>query len=161
MTFNDYRKHAITLQRCIPMLFILVVLTWNFSTLGECKALFGNQSFVIEGKILAVIPADIDGKGPAEIVVIRKTGIYPSEQRWISIFSADDMSTYGSTPRQQWEVDHNATMFEVGDVAPFPGKEIFFLTSQGVRYYGREDDGLFSTTSRSLFKVHQEIAYFA
>jgi len=41
-------------------------------------------------------------------------------------------------------------MFEVGDVARSPGKEIFFLTANGIRYYARQDDGLYLTSSRIL-----------
>jgi len=159
MIFYDDQKYPAPLHCCLPFLFIPVLLILNFATAGDCKMLFKTQSFAIEGKTLAVIPADIDGKGPAEIVVASKTGIYPSEQRWISIFSADDLSVYGATPLQQWEVDHDAGLFEVGDVAPSPGKEILFPTSRGVRYYGRKDDGLFSIESHSLFNIPAAMAF--
>jgi len=153
MAMGKERGHLATLIRRALMLFLFLMLTGDFARPGECQELFENQSFVLKGKTLAVIPADLDEKGPAEIIVISKTGMYPTEQRWVSIFSADDPLKYGSAPLQQWEVDPDAAMFEVGDVAPFPGKEIFFITSNGIRYYAREDSDLFSTHSRSLLEV--------
>jgi len=122
-----------------------------FSGRAECAKLFSTQSLSSKGRTLAVIPADLDGRGPVEIVVISRTGVYPNEKRWVSIFSADDSARYSAAPRQRWEVDPKATMFEVGDVAPSAGQEIFFLTAHGIRYCAKDESGAFSTASHALF----------
>jgi hypothetical protein len=148
-----YWKHPVRSIRRALLLCLFSVVVWGFIQPGNCAERFAPQSFVLQGKILSVIPADLDEKGPAEIIVVSKTGIYPSEKRWISVFSADDIFRYGSSPRQRWEVDRDAAIFEVGDVAPFPGKEIFFITSSGIRYYARQERNRFATQSLTLLKV--------
>ena len=92
---------------------------------GEGADLFSAQALKVEGSKLAVIPADLDGRGALEIVVASKTGVYPEETRWISIFSLDDSAQYSWRARQRWEIDRAASVIDVGDVAPSPGKEIF------------------------------------
>jgi hypothetical protein len=153
MAINKPRQHTHKCLSFITLLFVFSMFIWSFSSLGECKELFEIQSFVVEGKTLALVPSNMEGKGLAQVIVISKTGIYPSEQRWISIFSTGETLKYDSKPIQKWKVDHDATMFEVGDVAPTPGKEIFFLTSTGIRYYARDNNGFFSTLSRSLLNI--------
>jgi hypothetical protein len=100
--------------------------------------------------MLAVIPADLNGRGLFEIVVVSKTGVYPKEKRWISIFSANTAVQYSATARQRWEIDHAAAILDVGDVAPTPGQEIFYLTDHGISYYPQGKDSHFSTIPHSL-----------
>ena len=130
--------------------FLVLICLFSFKGYGEGASLFSSQSLIVEGRMLSVIPTDLDGRGLAEIVVVHKTGIYPKEKRWISIFSTDTLGQYSTTPRQRWEVDHAATLFDVGDIAPSPGKEIFYLTGQGISYYPQEEDNNFSTTPHHL-----------
>ncbi|MCP4020520.1 MAG: VCBS repeat-containing protein [Desulfobacteraceae bacterium] len=145
---HDNRYHKIVFS----LLLILICICF-FGNPGYCAPLFSAQSFVLEDRTLAVIPADIDNKGPEEIIVVKKTGIYPNEKRWICIFKADHTMKYIEAPQQQWEIDKEATMFEVGDVAPSSGKEIFFLTARGIRYYAQEYEGVFSTVSKPLLTL--------
>ena len=150
MTFNHLQKHLF--NRRGDLRFFLLILTCLFSLEGysEGADLFASQSIIVEGRKLAVIPTDLDGRGWAEIVVLNKTGLYPNEKRWISIFSADTSGQYSATARQRWEVAHDATVFDVGDVAPSPGKEIFYLTGDGISYYLQDEDGKFFTTPHNL-----------
>ena len=134
------------------MLFFFFVLTCLFSLEGysEGTDLFWAQSLIVEGKKLAVIPIDLDGRGLSEIVVVSKTGVYPKEKRWISVFNADTSAQYSTTAVQRWEVDCDAAILDVGDVAPSPGKEIFYLTGDGIRYYPQEGNGYFSAIPHNL-----------
>lgn len=150
MTFNPlhkrfYKGHGVLLCFC----FVLISF-FPFEGYGEGTDLFSAQSLRVEGKMLSVIPANLDGRESVEIIVLHKTGVYPKEKRWISIFSADTLAKYLTTARQQWQVDPAATMFDVGDVSPSPGKEIFYLTGQGIRYYSQDENGNFSTTPHHL-----------
>ena len=121
MTFNHLHKHLY--RRRGGLLFFFFVLTCLFSLEGYSQGadLFSAQSLIVEGKKLSVIPTDLDGRGLFEIVVVSKTGVYPKEKRWISVFKADTSAQYSTTAGQRWEVDHAAAIFDVGDVAPSPG----------------------------------------
>ena len=150
MTFNHLHKHLYRRQGLLFYFFLVLICLFSFEGYGEGAGLFSAQSLIVEGRMLSITPSDLDGRGLAEIVVVHKTGVYPKEKRWISIFSADTSAQYPTTARQRWEVDHAATMFEVGDVAPSPGKEIFYLTGHGISYYPQGEDGNFSTTPHNL-----------
>jgi hypothetical protein len=150
MTFNHLHKHLYRGRGVLLYFFLVLICLFLFEGYGESAGLFSAQSLIVEGRMLSVIPTDLDGRGLAEIVVVHKTGVYPKEKRWISIFSADNSAQYSTTARQRWEVDHAATMFDVGDVASSTGKEIFYLSGNGISYYSQEEDGNFSTTHHSL-----------
>ena len=137
----------------VLFLFFVFIGLFSFEGYGECARLFSSQSLMVEGTKLSVIPTDLDGRGPLEIVVVSKTGVYPKEKRWISIFSADAGAQYSRTARQRWEVDQAAAILDVGEVAPSPGKEIFYLTDRGISYYAQEENGNFSTTPHKLISL--------
>lgn len=134
---------------------ILLAIILGSAWAAPCSGipLFRAQHLTLTDRPLAVMPADLDDRGAAEILVVSRTGTFPTEKRWISVYRANEALTYHNLPVQHWELDADATMFEVGDVAPFPGKEIFFLTSRGIRYYGQADGRAFSTFPRLLLET--------
>lgn len=145
--YRGYLKRFIS-RHAVHLMIVVTVA--GAAVPAQCTELFRVRSLALADRTLAVLSADLDDSGPSELVVIKKTGIYPGERRWIAVFEADADLNYGPEPRQQWEVDPDATLFEVGDVAASPGKEIFFLTPKGIFYYARQKNGLYSTTSHVL-----------
>ena len=153
MRFNFLHKHLERMRSGLLFLLFVLICLLSFEGYSEGADLFSAQPLMVEGSKLAVIPADLDGRGLLEIVVVSKTGVYPNERRWISIFTADPTAQYSKTARQQWEIDPAAAILDVGDVAPSPGKEIFYLTGHGIRYYAQKEDGNFSTTFHNLLSL--------
>jgi hypothetical protein len=152
MAFNPLHQHL--RKGKSGWFFFVFIFLFSFVGYSEGANLFSEQPLVVEGKMLSVIPADLDGRGLFEIVVISKTGIYPKEKRWISIFSAGATTAqYSGTARQRWEVDQAAAILDVGDVASSPGKEIFYLTGRGISYYAQGENGNFSTTPHKLIAL--------
>jgi len=147
--FNSGKRFN-KLTRSLFYSIISLICLLFFEKYSESADLFSVQSIVVDGKILSVIPADLDDKGSAEIVVLSKTGIYPDEKRWISVYRTEIDTQYSEPASQQWEIDHAAAMFEVGDISPSPGMEIFYLTDLGISYYPQGENGKFSTTSHTL-----------
>jgi VCBS repeat protein len=150
MTFYHSGKHICKSTRYLLYSILSLLCLISFGNYSESADLFSAQSIIVDGTILSVIPADLDDKGSAEIVVLSKTGNYPNEKRWISVYRAETFTQYSESTVQRWEVDHAATMFEVGDIAPSPGKEIFYLTDLGISYYSQDEDGKYSTISHTL-----------
>ena len=150
MPFKHFYKLPYRRQHNFLVFFFVLICLFSFEGYGEGAYLFSVQSLNVGGSMLAVIPTNLDGRGWFEIVVVSKTGDYPKEKRWISIFGAEASARYPETARQRWEVDPAAAIVDVGDIAPDPGEEIFYLTGHGIRYYPRNKDGNFSTTPRNL-----------
>ena len=76
------------------MLYFLLICFFPFEVCAQGAGLFSAQSLNVEGRVLCVIPTDLNGEGLFEIVVVSKTGIYPEEKRWISIYCADNSAQY-------------------------------------------------------------------
>ena len=149
--YREKRMHrALGFYVFLLMLLFCVCL---LGATGECGDLFSVEYLASEGRPLAVLPVDLDGTGPCEIIVVSRTGVYPHEKRWISIFGAENLDLFSPIQRQRWEIDSRASMFEVGDVAPSPGAEIFFLTQNGIRYYAQKTDGSFNTDAKVLLTM--------
>ena len=119
----------------------------------ESADLFSEQSIAIEGKILTIIMDDLDENGHSEILVLSKTGNYPNEKRWLSLYYAGENKLYAVPATQRWEIDSEATMVEVGDITLSPGKEIFYLTNSGISYYRQKKDGKFLLKSQNLLEL--------
>ena len=150
MTFDHNHKQFFKRRGDLLLFFFILTSLFSLEGYSEGADLFSAQFLIVEGKKLAVIPTDLDGRGMFEIVVISKTGVYPKEKRWISIFKADTSARYSATAGQHWEIDLDAAIIDVGDIAPAPGKEIFYLTGDGIRYYPQEHNGNFSATPQNL-----------
>ncbi|MEJ2167521.1 MAG: hypothetical protein P8X90_18495, partial [Desulfobacterales bacterium] len=138
------------LTRSLFYSIISLICLFLFEKYSESADIFSVQSIIVDGNILSVIPADLDDNRSAEILVLSKTGVYPDEKRWISVYKAENAGQYSQSASQKWEIDRAAAMFEVGDIAPSPGMEIFYLTDLGISYYAQGENGKFSTASHKL-----------
>ena len=76
MTIYISGKRFSKLTRSLFYSIISLICLLFFEKYSESADLFSIQSIIVDGKILSVIPADLDDKGSAEIVVMSKTGIY-------------------------------------------------------------------------------------
>ena len=81
MTFNHLLKHLYRGRGGLLYFFLVLICIFSFEGYGEGADLFSAQSLIVKGRILSVIPTDLDDRGFAEIVVVHKTGVYPKEKR--------------------------------------------------------------------------------
>jgi hypothetical protein len=154
MMFNQLHKHLYRRPRYLLFFFFGLSGPFFHTGYGEGADLFSTQSFHVGDSVQAVIPTDLNSRGWFELVVVSKTGVYPQEKRWITIFAAEASGQqYSATARQRWEVDPAAAILDMGDITSDPGEEIFYLTGSGIRYYYQKKDGNFSTTPRDLLSL--------
>ena len=78
---------------------------------------------------------DLDNDGRKDILVIHRKGLPPNETRWVSIFWQGADGSFATAADQSWELDHDAAMMDIGDVAGDPKKEICIVTPKDVRYH--------------------------
>ena len=104
----------------------------------------------VPGKLLQHRVEDLDGDGLDDILVIHRKGLEPDETRWVSVFWQDGARGFGTAPDQSWEIDRDAGVLDIGDVAGDTRKEICYLTNKGVRYYPI-NGGVYENRSRRLF----------
>jgi hypothetical protein len=104
----------------------------------------------VPGKLLQHRVEDLDGDGLKDILVVHRKGLEPEETRWVSVFWQNAEKGFATGPEQSWEIDLEAAVLDIGDVAGDPRKEICYLTNIGIRYYPMDGD-MFENESAHLF----------
>jgi len=95
---------------------------------------------------------DLDNDGLKDIMIIHRKGLPPDETRWVSIFWQGTDGSFSTAADQSWELDQDAVIMDIGDVAGDPKKEICYLTPTDVRYHAM-DEGKFRVQPDTLFEA--------
>jgi hypothetical protein len=94
---------------------------------------------------------DLDKDGLKDILVVHAKGLPPDETRWVSIFWQGSDGAFSTAADQSWELDHEAVIMDIGDVAGDSQKEICYVTPKDVRYHMLEARQ-FSVEPKMLFE---------
>ena len=95
---------------------------------------------------------DLDNDGLKDILVVHRKGLPPEETRWISLFWQGKDGSFATAADQSWELDHEAVVLDIGDVAGDLRKEICFLAPVDLRYHGL-DGQMYRTSPELLFET--------
>ncbi|MGD8414463.1 MAG: VCBS repeat-containing protein [Candidatus Latescibacterota bacterium] len=95
---------------------------------------------------------DLDNDGRKDILVVHRKGLPPDETRWVSIFWQGADGSFATAADQSWELDKEAVVMDIGDVAGDPKKEICYVTPADVRYHELEGR-LFGVEPKVLFET--------
>jgi hypothetical protein len=87
-----------------------------------------------------------------DILVIHRKGLPPNETRWVSIFWQGSDGSFSTAADQSWELDHEAVIMDIGDVAGDPQTESCYVTPKDVRYHAL-NGGTFSVEPERLFEA--------
>jgi len=109
----------------VPVLFLLLAA-------AAAAPRFQPQALIVEGEVAAVVPADLDGDGRKDLVVVYKTGIPPYQRRSFAIFWNRN-GVFAPRPDLTLAVDEaEACAFDVGVVGPGPAEELLLVTPRGL-----------------------------
>jgi len=89
----------------------------------------------VPDELTALVAEDLNADGLKDFLIVHSKGLPPDETRWLSIFWQDGEGDFSTAADQSWELDADATVVDVGNVADDARKEICILTPQEVRYY--------------------------
>jgi FG-GAP-like repeat len=113
---------------------------------------FASYDLRVKGAVITVIAADLRGQRGQDLMVISRTGIFPKEVRWISVFWLQEGGGYNPHPDLVWEMDTEATVIDVGRLgAESDRMSIVYLTGSEVRAYGLAGGG--QPTPTTLLKI--------
>jgi FG-GAP-like repeat len=97
---------------------------------------FATNDLRVNGAIITVLAADIRGQRRQDLIVISRTGIFPKETRWVSVFWQQEEGRFNPHPDLIWEMDPEATVIDVGRLgSESERKSIVYLTGSAVRAY--------------------------
>jgi hypothetical protein len=95
---------------------------------------------------------DLNNDGLKDILVVHRKGLPPDETRWVSIFWQAQDGSFATAADQSWEMDAEAAVMDIGDVAGDPKMEICFISSKDVRYHSLQST-TYGTVPVTLFDV--------
>jgi hypothetical protein len=113
---------------------------------------FTTYDLRVNGAIITVIAADLRGDRRQDLVVISRTGTFPKEARWVSVFWQQEGGRFNVHADLVWEMDPEATVIDVGRLSSeSERKSIVYLTGSEVRAYHLEGGG--PPTATALLKI--------
>jgi hypothetical protein len=129
----------------VPSLLIAVA-----ASAGEPS--FAQYELRVNGGVLAVRAVDLHGAGRRDLVVISKTGAFPNEVRWVSVFRQRTGGRFTPQPDRVWQMDPQAAVFDVGPLGPDRTQlALVYLAGSEVRAYAL--DGEAQPQPQTLLKV--------
>jgi hypothetical protein len=105
----------------------------------------------ITGQLVSSTIEDLDGDGLKDIVAISLSTGKKGAKRIVSVFYQKKGGGFGQYPDQNWYLDHEAVVFDVGTVAAGQKKAIAFMTPEGLTIY-QMTGRTFSTRPTLLIK---------
>lgn len=96
---------------------------------------FSRFDLSMEGKILQIIPSDLNGDSLKDLIVIYRTGYSFNIERWLAVFFQTSHGRFNSSPDRVWKIPENSSIIDVCNIDEAADEEIIFLTTNGVSYY--------------------------
>jgi hypothetical protein len=118
----------------MPLIVLVAVTSWGQP--------FAPYDLRVNGAIITVIAADLRGHRRQDLIVISRTGTFPREARWVSLFWQQEGGRFNAHPDLVWEMDPQATVIDVGRLSSENERQaIVYLTGSEVRAYQLTDAG--------------------
>jgi hypothetical protein len=112
------------------MRFLLLVLV-SATAAAASPSRFDVRKLGIDGDVLTVVPADLDGDRHDDLLVAYKKGQRPDEQRRFAVFW-NLGGNFHDRADLTFAVDAEASAFDVADVDDQPGAELLLVGRNGV-----------------------------
>lgn len=117
---------------CLGLIFMLLI-----SIRGQAQTApagrFQRFDFKLKGEITDVITEDLDGDGLDEALAVHVDKATDPPKRYLTIFT-QDKNGFDIKRKIDWTFPATVAVIDVGDVGPEPGRELAFITEDGVSY---------------------------
>ena len=131
---------------------LLTILLLSVLAEGAWGQPFAAYDLRVNGAIVTVIPAELRSHRRQDLVVLSRTGTFPKEVRWLSVFWQQEGGRFNPHPDLVWEMDPAATVLDIGTLGTEQGhKSIVYLTGSEVRAYQLTDTA--HPTPTTLLKI--------
>jgi hypothetical protein len=94
---------------------------------------FDIRRLSVDGDMLAVVPADLDGDGKLDLLAVYRSGVPPAHRRFFGLFWNRGRA-FSARPDAVIPLDERTSCaFDVADVDGQPGAEVLIVTPAGVQ----------------------------
>ncbi len=98
----------------------------------RAEDMFRVQRFEHTGRTVAARGGDFDGDGRSDLATVTITGAPHAEVRSVHVFLQGADGTFPAQPNHVHSLPLDAGVYDVADLAPWPGEELVVLRSSGV-----------------------------
>ena len=81
-----------------------------------------------------VISEDLDQDGLLDLLVVNIDDNSRPYRRYLTIFIQDKEKGFAGSNKIEWELPKNVAALDVGDIDPVPGRELIFITENGISF---------------------------
>jgi hypothetical protein len=97
---------------------------------------FAIHDLRVNGRVITVIAAELRQNRREDLIVLSKTGMFPQEMRWVSVFWQQEGGRFPTHPDLTWQMDPEATVIDVGALGTNTDhKALIYLAGSEVRAY--------------------------
>ncbi|MFO8056852.1 MAG: FG-GAP and VCBS repeat-containing protein [bacterium] len=127
---------------------------------------FQRYDFEVKGNVTDLITEDLDGDSLVDIIAIHTDSSTDPPTRYLSVYYQKRAGKFNSSRDVLWEFPPAVAAVDVGDVSSDPGKELVFITEEGIFYAPLRSDGIgsmqkmFDIQSVVAIAYHQEVPYY-
>lgn len=112
---------------------MLVACAWLSGLSAQAaEDMFDVQTFEHEGRTVAARGGDFDGDGRSDLMTVTITGPPHDETRRVHVFRQQPDGSFPKQPTFAVVMPPDSGVYDVADLAPWPGHELVLLRPQGV-----------------------------
>jgi hypothetical protein len=121
----------------LPAVVCLILMVLSGMLVGSAWGQpFVSYDLRVNGAIITVVAADLRGHRRQDLMVISRTGMFPKEARWVSVFWQQEGGRFNPHPDLVWDMDPEATVIDVGALrSESAHQSLVYLTGAEVRAY--------------------------
>jgi len=139
------------LSKSVFILFVLSLIFYLPCAAEEENNFFQIYELTVEGNEIDYVVEDLNNDGLKDLLFFHMVEMIGTESRIFSVFY-QTKNGFPSIADQNFEVDKNAAIYCVSDIAMNHGKEILFFGQKGLFYYSA-DSGKFNSQPKMLMET--------
>jgi hypothetical protein len=131
---------------------LLTLLLFSLLSGSSWGDLFASYNLRVKGDVITVVSAESRSPRQQDLIVFSRTGTFPHEARWASVFWQQEGGRFHPHPDLVWEIDPEATVIDVGGLGAESARtSMVYLTGSEVRAYHLA--GRIQPTPTTLLKI--------
>ncbi len=128
------RRFGDLMRKNFKILLLTIFTIIALPLIMRAEGKFERFDLKTKGQVKEVISEDLDSDGLLDLVVVNIDVKNRPYKRYLTIFMQDKEKGFSGNKSTEWELPRNVAAVDVGDIGPAPGRELVFITEQGISF---------------------------